>query len=124
MSFYNFKTPVYQWLQVNKMYMTKTIFKSSKDNVVCIGYLTNINPQRIDFTQYQDQINELLDAIADRKHEKDLMFYEMHQTMSEYAKYHVHLRTGSAFVKIAQQRYRTEAIRGFVRQPFSMLALE
>eukprot|EP00957_Ditylum_brightwellii_P118510 9038620-Ditylum_brightwellii.AAC.1 len=28
MSFYNFKTPVYQWLQLNKMYMTKTILKS------------------------------------------------------------------------------------------------
>eukprot|EP00957_Ditylum_brightwellii_P034246 2596920-Ditylum_brightwellii.AAC.1 len=27
------KTPVYQWLQLNKIYMTKTIFKSSKDNV-------------------------------------------------------------------------------------------
>eukprot|EP00957_Ditylum_brightwellii_P197282 15029989-Ditylum_brightwellii.AAC.1 len=43
MSFYNFKTPVYQWLQLSKVYMTKTIFKSSKDNVVCIGHLTNIN---------------------------------------------------------------------------------
>ena len=48
MSFYNFKIPVYQWLQLNKMYMTKTIFKSSKDNVVCIGHLMNINPQRIE----------------------------------------------------------------------------
>ena len=75
MLFYDFKTPVYQWLQLNKIYMTKTIFKSSKDNVVCIGHLTNINPQRIDRTQYQDQINKLLDAIADKKHEKDLTFY-------------------------------------------------
>ena len=70
MSFYDFKTPVYQWLQLNKIYMTKTIFKSSKENVVCIGHLTNINPQRIDRTQYQDQINELLDAIADKNMRK------------------------------------------------------
>eukprot|EP00957_Ditylum_brightwellii_P002495 190899-Ditylum_brightwellii.AAC.1 len=88
MSFYNFKTPVYQWLQLNKMYMTKTIFKSSKDNAVCIGHLTNINPQGNNRTQCQDQINKLLDAIADEKHEKDMMFYKMHQTTSEYAKYH------------------------------------
>eukprot|EP00957_Ditylum_brightwellii_P041357 3131645-Ditylum_brightwellii.AAC.1 len=33
MLFYNFKTPMYQWLQLNKIYMTKTIFKSSKENV-------------------------------------------------------------------------------------------
>eukprot|EP00957_Ditylum_brightwellii_P133205 10156221-Ditylum_brightwellii.AAC.1 len=26
MSFYGFKTPVYQWLQLNKIYMTNTIF--------------------------------------------------------------------------------------------------
>eukprot|EP00957_Ditylum_brightwellii_P135993 10370784-Ditylum_brightwellii.AAC.1 len=102
--------------------MTKTIFKSSKGNVVCIDHLTNINPQRIDCTQYQDQINGLLDAITDKKHEKDPTFYEMHQTTSKYAKYHVHLRTGSPFIKIAQQRYKTEAIGVFVRQPFSMLA--
>eukprot|EP00957_Ditylum_brightwellii_P095671 7289284-Ditylum_brightwellii.AAC.1 len=79
------------------------MFKSSKENVVCIGRLTNINPHRIDRTQYQDQINKLLDAIAKKKHEKDPTFYEMHQTMSEFAKYHVHLCTGNAFVKIAQQ---------------------
>ena len=48
----------------------------------------------------------------------------MHQTTSKYAKYHVHLHTGSAFVKIAQQRYKTEAIGVFVRQPFLMLASE
>eukprot|EP00957_Ditylum_brightwellii_P067688 5137800-Ditylum_brightwellii.AAC.1 len=48
----------------------------------------------------------------------------MHQTTSEYAKYHVHLRTGNVFVKIARQRYKTEAIGVFVRQPFSMLASE
>eukprot|EP00957_Ditylum_brightwellii_P201360 15325282-Ditylum_brightwellii.AAC.1 len=77
------------------------IFKSYKDNVVCIGHLTNINPQRIDRTEYQDQINKLLDAIADKKHEKDLTFYKMHQTTSKFTRYHVHLRTGSAFVKIA-----------------------
>eukprot|EP00957_Ditylum_brightwellii_P199693 15222898-Ditylum_brightwellii.AAC.1 len=92
--------------------------------MVCIGDLTNINPQRIDCTQYQDQINKLSDAIADKKHEKDLTFYEMHQTMSKFAKYHVHLCTGNAFVKIARQQYKTEAIGVSVRQPFSMLASE
>eukprot|EP00957_Ditylum_brightwellii_P195611 14905050-Ditylum_brightwellii.AAC.1 len=111
MSLYNFKIPVYQWLQLNKMYMTKAIFESSKNNVVCIGHLLIINPLHIDCTQYQDQINELLDAIADKKHKKDLTFYKRHQTTSEYAKYHVHLCTDSTFVKIVQQRYKTEAIR-------------
>eukprot|EP00957_Ditylum_brightwellii_P167400 12744263-Ditylum_brightwellii.AAC.1 len=93
------------------MYMTKTSIKSSKDNVVCIDHPTNINPQRIDGMQYQDQINKLLDAIADKKHDKDPTFYEMHHTTSEYAEYHVHLCTGTAFVKIARQKYKTEAIR-------------
>eukprot|EP00957_Ditylum_brightwellii_P029301 2214814-Ditylum_brightwellii.AAC.1 len=124
MSFYNSKTPVYQRVQFNKIYMTKTIFKSSKENLVCIGHLTNINPKRIDRSQYQDQINELLDAIADEKRKKDPMFYKMHQTMNKFAKYHVHLCTGNTFVKIVQQRYETEAIGVFVRQPFSMLVSE
>ena len=81
--------------------MTKTIFKSSKDNVVSIGLLTNVNPQRIDCTQYQDQINKLLDAIADKKHKKDPTFYKMHQATSKFARYHAHLHTSSAFIKIA-----------------------
>eukprot|EP00957_Ditylum_brightwellii_P102654 7823518-Ditylum_brightwellii.AAC.1 len=109
-SFYNFKTPVHQWLQLNRMYMTKTIFKSFKDNVVCIGHLTNINPQRIDCMQYQDQINKLLAAVADDKHDKGPNFYQMHHMASKSAKYHVHLCTGTAFVKIARQKYETEAI--------------
>eukprot|EP00957_Ditylum_brightwellii_P002092 160861-Ditylum_brightwellii.AAC.1 len=124
MSFYDFKTLVYQWLQLNWMYMTKTIFKSSKDNVICIGYLTNINPQQIDRSQYQDQINKLLDAVAEEKHEEDLKFYEIHQTTRKFMKYHIYLHTGKAYVKIAKQKYETEAIGVFVRQPFSLLAME
>eukprot|EP00957_Ditylum_brightwellii_P179055 13639595-Ditylum_brightwellii.AAC.1 len=64
----------------------------------------------MDCTQYQDQINKLLDAIADKNHKKDPTFYKMHQTKSEFARYHVHLCPGSAFIKIARQRYETEAI--------------
>eukprot|EP00957_Ditylum_brightwellii_P005845 444687-Ditylum_brightwellii.AAC.1 len=48
----------------------------------------------------------------------------MHQMTSKFTKYHVHLRTGNTFVKIAQQRYKTEAVGVLVRQPFSMLASE
>eukprot|EP00957_Ditylum_brightwellii_P089492 6814689-Ditylum_brightwellii.AAC.1 len=106
------------------MYVTKTIFKSSKDNVVYIGYPTNINPQQIDWSQYQDQINKLIDAVADEKHENNPKLYEMNQTTSKVAKNHVHLYTDTAFVKVAKQKYETEAIRVFVRQPFFLLVLE
>eukprot|EP00957_Ditylum_brightwellii_P121317 9251746-Ditylum_brightwellii.AAC.1 len=48
----------------------------------------------------------------------------MHHTTSEYAKYYVHLCTSTAFVKITRQKYKTEAIRVFLRQPFLLLASE
>eukprot|EP00957_Ditylum_brightwellii_P151712 11552986-Ditylum_brightwellii.AAC.1 len=41
-SFHMFKTLIYQWLQVNKLFMMKTIFKSLKDKAVCIGHLTHL----------------------------------------------------------------------------------
>ena len=47
-SFSAFKNLILTWLKMNKYYMNKTIFKSSKDTVVCIGHLTNINPFQID----------------------------------------------------------------------------
>ena len=48
----------------------------------------------------------------------------MHHATSKYAKHHIQLCTGTVFVKIARQKYKTEAIRVFVRQPFLMLASE
>eukprot|EP00957_Ditylum_brightwellii_P172178 13107392-Ditylum_brightwellii.AAC.1 len=83
-----------------------------------------MNLQRIDHSQYQDQINELLDAIADKKFEQDPKFYKMHQATREFAKYHIHLCTGKVYVKVDKQQYETEAIGVFVRQPFSLLATE
>eukprot|EP00957_Ditylum_brightwellii_P090648 6903800-Ditylum_brightwellii.AAC.1 len=73
-------------------------------------HLTNINLQQIDCSQYQDQINKLLDAVAEEKHEHDPKFYEMHQTTSEFTKYHIHLYTDKAYMKVAKQKYETEAI--------------
>eukprot|EP00957_Ditylum_brightwellii_P040836 3090976-Ditylum_brightwellii.AAC.1 len=48
----------------------------------------------------------------------------MHQTTRDFAKYHIHLHTGKAYVKVNKQQYETETIGVFVRQPFLLLAME
>eukprot|EP00957_Ditylum_brightwellii_P173514 13210640-Ditylum_brightwellii.AAC.1 len=48
----------------------------------------------------------------------------MHQMTREFAKYHIHLRTGKAYVKVVKQQYKTEAIGVLVRQPFLLIAME
>eukprot|EP00957_Ditylum_brightwellii_P097871 7453927-Ditylum_brightwellii.AAC.1 len=54
-------------LLINKYYMNKTIFKSSKDTTVCIRHITNINPFQINCTQYQESINLLMEGSAQEK---------------------------------------------------------
>eukprot|EP00957_Ditylum_brightwellii_P105686 8059318-Ditylum_brightwellii.AAC.1 len=73
---------------------------------------------------YQDQINKLLDAVAEENHEQDPKICEMHQTTSEFAKYHIHLQMGKVYMKVEKQKYKTKAIRVFVRQPFSLIVTE
>eukprot|EP00957_Ditylum_brightwellii_P111994 8540709-Ditylum_brightwellii.AAC.1 len=116
--FHVFKTPIYQWLQLNKLFMTKTIFNSSKDNAVCIGHLTHLNPIWFDGAQYQDDINELMEALADKEEQKDSKFYGKHNTTKEFAKFQIHLRTGKDYVKENNQQYE------YVCQQFAMLSLE
>eukprot|EP00957_Ditylum_brightwellii_P081796 6222815-Ditylum_brightwellii.AAC.1 len=90
--------------------MTKTIFKSLKNNAVCISHLTHLNLICIDHAQYQDDINELMEALVDEKEQKDAIIYRKHNTTKEFAKFQIHLRTGKAYVKENTQRYETDAI--------------
>eukprot|EP00957_Ditylum_brightwellii_P055186 4183441-Ditylum_brightwellii.AAC.1 len=86
------------------------IFKSSKDNTVCIGHLTHLNPICIDCAQYQDDINELMEALTDKKEQKDANFYRKHNTTKEFTKFQIHLRSGKAYVKENNQQYETNVI--------------
>eukprot|EP00957_Ditylum_brightwellii_P009049 683800-Ditylum_brightwellii.AAC.1 len=104
--------------------MTKTIFKSLKDNAVCISHLTHLNPICIDCAQYQDDINELMEVLADEKEQKDEKIYGKHNTTKEFAKFQIHLRTGKAYAKENNQRYETDAIGVYGCQQFATLSLE
>eukprot|EP00957_Ditylum_brightwellii_P104830 7990399-Ditylum_brightwellii.AAC.1 len=95
---------------VNKVFVAKTIFKSSKDNAVCIGHLTHLNPIHINRAQYQDDINELMEALAEEKEQKDDKFYSKYSTTKEFTKFQIHLRTGKAYVKENNQHYETDVI--------------
>eukprot|EP00957_Ditylum_brightwellii_P129065 9845183-Ditylum_brightwellii.AAC.1 len=53
--------------KINKYYMNKSIFKSSKDTAVCIGHTMNINPFWIDCTQSQESMNLLMEGSAQEK---------------------------------------------------------
>eukprot|EP00957_Ditylum_brightwellii_P018511 1392240-Ditylum_brightwellii.AAC.1 len=122
--FHAFKTPIYQWFQLNKLFMTKTIFKSLKDNAMCIGHHTHLNLIWIDRVQYQDNINELMEALADKQEQKDSKLYGKHNTPKEFAKCQIHLRTRKAYIKENNQQYETNAIGIYVCQQFAMLSLE
>eukprot|EP00957_Ditylum_brightwellii_P018904 1421563-Ditylum_brightwellii.AAC.1 len=104
--------------------MTKTIFKSSKDNAVCIGHCTHLNLISIDRARYQDDINKFMGALADKKEQKDSKFYRKHNTTKKFAKFRIHLRTGKAYVKENNQQYETDAIGVYVCQQFATLSLE
>eukprot|EP00957_Ditylum_brightwellii_P020456 1542040-Ditylum_brightwellii.AAC.1 len=60
-SYFNYMVH-YRWKNIslafhmNKYYMNKMIFKTSKDTTVCIGHIKNMNPFWIDCTQYQESI--------------------------------------------------------------------
>eukprot|EP00957_Ditylum_brightwellii_P162702 12389800-Ditylum_brightwellii.AAC.1 len=76
---------------MNKYFMNKAIFKSSKDTAVYVGHLTNINPFRISWAQYQEHINLLMEATEQEKVEKDANYYELFNTNAEHAKFEIQL---------------------------------
>eukprot|EP00957_Ditylum_brightwellii_P134819 10279035-Ditylum_brightwellii.AAC.1 len=106
--FHAFKTAMYQWLQLNKIFMMKMIFKSLKDNAA----------------QYQDNINELMEALADEKELKDNKFYDKHNTAKECAKFQIHLCTGKTYVKEDNKQCKMDAIGVYACQQFASLSLE
>eukprot|EP00957_Ditylum_brightwellii_P056656 4294114-Ditylum_brightwellii.AAC.1 len=76
-SYHDFKKPMMPWSMMNKYYMTKMIFKSSKDTIVNIGHLMNLNPFYIDKNQYKDSINKLMEAVSIKKEQKDQKFFKL-----------------------------------------------
>eukprot|EP00957_Ditylum_brightwellii_P165030 12564442-Ditylum_brightwellii.AAC.1 len=90
--FQAFKNPILTWLKMNKYFMNKTIFKSSKDTNVCIGNLTNLNPFQINQTQYQESINLLMEGAAQEKVALNAKYLKTFNMTAEIAKYDVQLR--------------------------------
>eukprot|EP00957_Ditylum_brightwellii_P165552 12603492-Ditylum_brightwellii.AAC.1 len=74
---------------MNKYYMKKMIFKSSKDTTVCIGHIMNINPFRIDCTQYQESINLLMEGSAQEKVVANKKYFEWFDMTADFAKYYI-----------------------------------
>eukprot|EP00957_Ditylum_brightwellii_P017161 1293869-Ditylum_brightwellii.AAC.1 len=65
-----------------------------------------------------------MEALADKKEQKDAKFYGKHNTIKEFAKFQIHLRTGKAYVKENNQQYETDAIGVYACQQFATLSLE
>eukprot|EP00957_Ditylum_brightwellii_P098365 7494888-Ditylum_brightwellii.AAC.1 len=73
-----------------------TIYRSSKDTVVCIGHLTGANQNTVHRLGYQDDINDLLDKELDDLDEEGMEEYlEMYGTNAEGAVYDIQIRTGN-----------------------------
>eukprot|EP00957_Ditylum_brightwellii_P172516 13134225-Ditylum_brightwellii.AAC.1 len=65
-----------------------------------------------------------MEALADKKEQKDSKLYRKHNTTKEFTKFQIHLQTGKAYVKENNQWYETNAIGVYVRQQFATLSLE
>ena len=42
--FHTFKGNIFTWLSQNQIFLTKTIFRSTKEYIQCLGHITNMNP--------------------------------------------------------------------------------
>eukprot|EP00957_Ditylum_brightwellii_P186251 14179014-Ditylum_brightwellii.AAC.1 len=93
-SFQDFKNPNFDRLQINKYYMSKTVFKNSKDTTVCIGHIRHINPFWIDCTQYQESINLLMEGSVQEKAAANKKNFEQFNMMTDFAKYIIQLCVG------------------------------
>eukprot|EP00957_Ditylum_brightwellii_P205916 15345982-Ditylum_brightwellii.AAC.1 len=65
-----------------------------------------------------------MEALADEKELKDNKFYDKHNTTKEFAKFQTHLRTGKAYIKEDNKRYKTDMIGVYTCQQFASLSLE
>eukprot|EP00957_Ditylum_brightwellii_P179853 13701054-Ditylum_brightwellii.AAC.1 len=123
-SYHAFKTPMMSWLIPNRYYMTKTIFKSSKDTIVQIGHLTNLNPFWIDHNQYQETINVLMEVVAIECIGKDQHFFELYNTTKDHAKYKIQLHPGHPVVHQNNKKIKTDAVAVYARHHFLNLSLK
>eukprot|EP00957_Ditylum_brightwellii_P112513 8577532-Ditylum_brightwellii.AAC.1 len=113
--FGEFKKLMFSWLQMNKFFTHKSIFKSLKDTAVCIGHLANISPFWISRTQYQEHINLLLEATVQEKVEKDAKYYKLFNTAVGHAKFDIQLYLGKQNVCYEGKQIKTDALSVYVR---------
>eukprot|EP00957_Ditylum_brightwellii_P046483 3527636-Ditylum_brightwellii.AAC.1 len=122
--FAEFKKPMFLWLQMNKFFMNKTIFKSSKDMTVCIWTSNSINPFRISRSQYQEHIKVLMEARAQEKVEKGKIYYELFNMISDHAKFDIQLCLGKPNVCHESKKIEMDTLSVYARLNFANLELD
>ena len=89
--FHIFKNKMFTWLLQNQVFLTKTIFSSTKEMVQCLGCLTKINLFCIDCIGCQELVNKLMVGAAKEKVQQDIN-YEKYNTTTKLAKFDVQVR--------------------------------
>eukprot|EP00957_Ditylum_brightwellii_P165271 12583444-Ditylum_brightwellii.AAC.1 len=94
-----------------------TIYWSSKDTVVMIGYLTGANQKAVHRLGYQDDINDLLDKSIDKLEEEDQEEYlATYGTNMEDAVYDIRICTGNLNVTVMGEHTESEAMAIYARK--------
>eukprot|EP00957_Ditylum_brightwellii_P007756 586869-Ditylum_brightwellii.AAC.1 len=86
------------------------VFKSSKDTMVCIGHLADINLFQIDCMQYQEHINLLMEGAAQEKVANDKKYFELFNMTEEHAKYDIQLHLGKPSMRFQGKKIKTDAL--------------
>eukprot|EP00957_Ditylum_brightwellii_P145893 11109926-Ditylum_brightwellii.AAC.1 len=72
--FHTFRGEIFMWLSQNQIFLTKTIFRRTKEFIQCLGHITNMNPTQVDRVAYQELINDLLAGVAQEKVDENEQF--------------------------------------------------
>eukprot|EP00957_Ditylum_brightwellii_P014590 1099129-Ditylum_brightwellii.AAC.1 len=116
-SFGTFKHKIIQWFKENQVFMDMTIYRSSKDTVVCIGHLTGANQNVVHRLGYQDDIDNSLDKALDDLNKEGMEEYlETYGTNTEDAVYNIQIRTGNPNIMIMGQCVESEVMSIYARK--------
>eukprot|EP00957_Ditylum_brightwellii_P049984 3788961-Ditylum_brightwellii.AAC.1 len=82
-----FKNKIFDWLQMNNVFLNMTICYNTKETVTRIGHLTMIHLKRIYCAACQERLNKALATVASELDEENKNYFSDYGTTLELANY-------------------------------------
>eukprot|EP00957_Ditylum_brightwellii_P040856 3092258-Ditylum_brightwellii.AAC.1 len=114
--FVTFKNKIFNWLQINNIFLSMMLFCNTKETETRIRHLMMVHPKWIYHTACQEHFNKALAMVVLELDEENKNYYSDYDTMWKLATYNVQIKSTMPSITIGNTKTETTALAVYALQ--------